>query len=83
MIQWLNLVYFVHLLIIIIMIHFFFGLFRAIPQAYEGSQARVRIGAVAASLHYSQAMSDPSPVCDLHHSSQKCWILSPPSEARD
>ena len=25
---------------------------------------------------------DPSRVCDLHHSSQQCWILNPLSEAR-
>ena len=29
------------------------------------------------------AMPDPSCVCDPHHSSQQCWILSPLSEARD
>ena len=27
--------------------------------------------------------SDPSHVCDLHHSSQQYWILNPLSEARD
>ena len=26
---------------------------------------------------------DPSRVCDLHHSSQQCWIPDPLSEARD
>ena len=35
-------------------IDFFFNLFRAIPAAYGGSQARNRIGAVAVSLHHSQ-----------------------------
>ena len=25
---------------------------------------------------------DPSCVCELHHSSQQCWVLSPLSEAR-
>ena len=29
------------------------------------------------------ATSDPSQVCDLHHSSQQCWILNPLSEARN
>ena len=29
------------------------------------------------------AMPDPSRVCDLHHSSQQCWILNPLSKARD
>ena len=28
-------------------------------------------------------MSDPSCICDLHHSSWQCWILNPLSEARD
>ena len=28
-------------------------------------------------------MQDPIQVCDLHHSSQQCWILNPLSEARD
>ena len=29
------------------------------------------------------AMQDPSCVCDLYHSLQKCQILNPLSEARD
>ena len=29
------------------------------------------------------AAQDPSYVCDLHHSSQQCWIPNPLSEARD
>ena len=29
------------------------------------------------------ATLDPSHICDLHHSSQKLWILNPLSEARD
>ena len=32
---------------------FFFGLFRAIPKAYGGSQARSLIRAITASLHHS------------------------------
>ena len=28
-------------------------------------------------------MPDPSCLCNLHHSSQQCWILNPLSEARD
>ena len=27
------------------------------------------------------AMPDPCLMCDLHHSSQQCWILNPLSEA--
>ena len=34
---------------------FFFCLFRAIPIAYGGSQARSRIGAVAGDLHQSHS----------------------------
>ena len=29
------------------------------------------------------AMSDPSYICNLHHSSRRCQILNPPSETRD
>ena len=47
---------------------FFFGLFRAAPEAHGYSQARGPIEAVAACLH---------------HSSQQCRILNPLSEARD
>ena len=40
---------------------FFFFLFSATPMAHGGSQARGRIGAVAASLHHSlsNARSEP------------------------
>ena len=34
---------------------FFFGLFRAAPTTYGGSQARDRMGAVAAGLHHSHS----------------------------
>ena len=34
---------------------FCFGLFRAVPAAYGGSQARDLIGAVAAGLHHSHS----------------------------
>ena len=54
---------FIYFIIIIIIIL----LFRAIPMAYGGSQARGCIGVVAAGLH---------------HSSQQCQILYPLSEAR-
>ena len=37
------------------LLSFFFGLFRAAPMAYGGSQARGQIGAVAASLHQSHS----------------------------
>ena len=47
---------------------FIFSFFRAARMAYGSSQARGWIGAVAAGLHHSTAMPDPSSVSDLHHS---------------
>ena len=68
----------------------FFGLLRATPVAYGGSQARARIGAVAASLHHSHSICDLhyslwdlSRICDLHYSLWQHQILNPLSEARD
>ena len=62
---------------------FFFCFFRATPAADGSSQARSQIR--AALLAYSTALGtqDLSHICDLHHSSWKCWILNPRSEARD
>ena len=36
-----------------------------------------------ASLHHSHSNADLSHICDLHHSSQQCWIPHPVSKARD
>ena len=66
-------------------IYFCFLLFRATPLAYGSSQARGRIGAVAASLHTyttDKETQDPNCVCDLHHSSRQSWILNPLSKAK-
>ena len=56
-------------------------LFRATPAAYEGSQARGKIGGAATAT--ATTIRDPSLVCDLHHSSRKWQILKPLSKARD
>ena len=56
---------------------FFFLLFRAAPTAYGSSQARGRIGAAATT---ATAMQNQSYVCNLHHSSRRCWISDPPTE---
>ena len=64
-------------------IFFFFGLFRAVPVAYGGSQARSRIRAVAAGLHHSHSNADPSHVCNLHHSSRQRQIFNPLGKAGD
>ena len=45
------------ILIFIFLFTYLFLLFRAAPAAYGGSQARDRIGATAAGLHYSQSNS--------------------------
>ena len=73
----------------LIFLYLFF--LRAAPSAYRGSQARHPIGAVAAGLHHSHSNArslthraqDLSHVFELHHSSQQCQILNPPSGARD
>ena len=63
---------------------FFFCLFRAIPEAKGGSQARGSIGAVATGLHHSHSnMGSELRLRPTPHSSQQCWIVNPLSEARD
>ena len=64
---------------------FFSGLFRAAPMKYGSSQARDPVEAVAASLDHSHsnAGSDPSCICNLHHSSRQHQILNPVIKARD
>ena len=62
---------------------FFFAFSRSTPAAYGGSQARGRIGAIAAGLHHRHSDAGSELVCDLHHSSWQRWILNPLSEARD
>ena len=71
---------------------FFFGLFRATPEAYESSEARGLIGAAAATLHHSHSNTsvsillidrDLNHVCDLHHSSGQHQIPDPLSKAGD
>ena len=61
---------------------FFCSLFRAVPTAYGGSQARGQIGAAAAAHATAMATPDPSCIWDLCHSLQ-CWILNPQTEAKD
>ena len=61
----------------------FFGLFRAAPVAYGGSQARGQLRAVAASRHHSHSNTRSEPRLNGHHSSRHRRILNPPSEARD
>ena len=51
---------------------FFFFLFRDIPAAYGGSQARGEMGAVAASLPHGHSNARTKPRQNLHHSSRQC-----------
>ena len=57
----------------------FGGLFRAIPEAHGGSQARA--GAVVAGLHHCHSNLGSKPC--LQPTPQQHWILNPLSEARD
>ena len=67
----------------LLLVFFFFFFLRAVLEAYESSQARGRIGAVAAVYTTTTATQDLSPICDLHHSSQQRQIINPLIEARD
>ena len=67
---------------VFLVLGFFFLLFRATPAAYGDSEARGRIGAVAAG-YATTTPPDPSHLCDLYHRSWQCRVLNPLSEARD
>ena len=60
-----------------------FCLFRDTPATYGGFQVRGGMGAVAAGVHHSHSMPNPSSFYDLHHSSEQHGILNPLSKARD
>ena len=55
----------------------------AAPAAYGGPQARGPIRAAAASLRQSHSNAGSSRICNLHHSSRQCRILSSLSKGRD
>ena len=50
----------------------FFGLSKATPAAYGGSQARAWIGAVAAGLYHSHSSRTPSATYTTAHSNAGC-----------
>ena len=54
---------------------FFFGLFRAAPMVYGGSQARGLVGAVAAGLHHND--SDTGSKLQLRPTPQLTATLDP------
>ena len=61
----------------------FFCLFGATSTAHGGSQARDPIRAVVMAYATAIEMQDPSHICNLHHSSQKRWLLNPLIEVGD
>ena len=62
---------------------FFFFLFFLIFRATSESFPKLGVQWELPAYTTATARSDPNRVCDLHHSSQKGWILNPLSEARD
>ena len=55
---------------------FSFCLLRAAPAAHGCSQARGPVGPQSHSNAWATAMPDPSLICNLHHSSRQCRILT-------
>ena len=62
---------------------FFLSFFRAIPAAYESSQARGKIGAVGASLRHRHSHAGSEPRLWPTPQLRQRWILHPLSEAKD
>ena len=62
---------------------FFLSFFRAEPAAYGSFQARGQIRAQLPAYTIATATTDPSDICDLHHSSWQWQILNSLSGARD
>ena len=62
-------------------LHFFF--LRLHPSHMEVPRLGVEWELQLRVYARATAMWDPSRVCNLHHSSQQCQILNPPSKARD
>ena len=66
-----------------IYINTFLSFSRDTPAACGDSEAKDLIRAVAAGYARDTAMWDPSRVCNLHHNSRQCQILTPLSKAKD
>ena len=62
---------------------FAFCFFRATCVAYGSSRLGVETEQQLPAYTIATATRDPSHICDLHHSSQQCWILNPLSEAKE
>ena len=62
---------------------FFYFFFVFLGQHMEVPRLGVKLELQLPAYATAIAMADVSHVCDLHNSSQQCWILNPPSKARD
>jgi len=63
--------------------NFFFLILGLHPQHMEVPRLGVKSELQLPAYATATATWDPSPVCDLHHSSGQCQILNPPNKARD
>ena len=65
----------------------FFPFLGLLPQHMEvprlGAELELQLSAYATATATATATPDPSCFCNLHHSSQQRWILSPMGKARD
>ena len=59
---------------------FFFFLY---PQHMKVPKLGVESELQLQACTIATALRDQSHICDLHHTSQQCWIINPLSEARD
>ena len=62
---------------------FFFFFFWLCPHHMVFFRVGVELGLWIPAYTIATAMPDPSHVCDLHHSSEQCWIPNPLSKAKD
>ena len=67
----------------LIFFFYFFCLFMAIPMACGCSRLGVKMKLQLLTYTTAAATQDLSCICDLHQSSQKCWILNPLTKAGD
>ena len=62
---------------------FFFVFLGPHPRHMEDPRLGIELELQLQAHTRAAATPDPSLVCDLHHSSRQCWILSPPIKARN
>ena len=62
---------------------FFFFSLGLCPQHMEVPRLGAELELQPPAYATATAMPDQSHICDLHHSSEQCWILNPLSKTRD